>query len=136
MTHPDAAILHYPYMSLKEMGEKAARSCPEFLDQVRAGNVSAAVPCFVIKIDREAFLAAVSGSGARVRNHYHRNIVASAPTGEKVAKQRWLVLDEPAAIIKSSMTRGLAAAGLLSASEIEAALTMSAPELQLITPKA
>ena len=115
--HEDAAVLHYPYMTLAEMRDKAMRSCPEFADAVRAGDVEAAGPCFVIEIDKRAFIAAVSGKEKRVRDHYQNKIVAHGNVTQQVAIGKWVILSEPAAIVSSSLTRALAAAGLVEGAE-------------------
>ena len=71
---PDAALLHYPNSRLDELKQKASRSCT-FFDEAVKGNEEAVKPCFIIELDRKAYMASATNDTELMRQFYSEKIV-------------------------------------------------------------
>lgn len=71
-------VLHYAYSYVKDVQSKARRSCPdEYLAAARAGNATKIKACFVLDLDRDAYMAAASEKPNSVMDFFFGRLVWS-----------------------------------------------------------
>jgi len=94
---PDAAILHYPYSRFAELKQKASRSCP-FLEEAMKGNEEAVKPCFIIELDRKAFMVSATNDTAKMEEFFRKKIMLQSMAPE-MRKGRLVYLYEVRTIL-------------------------------------
>jgi hypothetical protein len=76
---PNAMLLHYAYSYQSDVAAKAGRSCGPgngHLEAALKGNATALAECFIIGIDRDAYIAAARGPAA-VEDFFYSRMVLS-----------------------------------------------------------
>lgn len=73
-----AVVLHYAYSHPEDVAAKANRSCPEdYLAAVVAGDAEKLKSCFIIDLDKDAFLAAAAKNESKVKDLFYGRLVWS-----------------------------------------------------------
>lgn len=96
-----SVVLHYGYSYMSDVASKSNRSCPqEYYEAALKGDKTKVKECFVIDLDRDAFMAAASGSQQLVEDFFYGRCVMSEGANikctDKEGKAAWCpLLDLP-----------------------------------------